>query len=154
MSIIEPSEANATFDRLMNGAYINTSVHNFQSAVIQIINSENNELKGMHAVSPAKPSRTVNISTPHGDVVLSSEHVLMAGDLVARLTFSSVRHELDESVTVTQLLQVIIRESTVVRVGDIAHIRKFGPNAVNDRIVEEIIVLMLSKLQGTLPEVK
>ncbi|MFA8392082.1 hypothetical protein ACEPUD_18435 [Burkholderia ubonensis] len=154
MSIIDPTEVTQTTDRLYQGAYLNTAVHFFETYVIQILNQEQNGLHGTHAKS-GSATRTVDIATPHGDVVLTSEHGLMAGELVARLTFTSVRQELDKRVAGRELLTVVIKSnSDIVRIGNSVLLHKIGSGSIGNRIIEEIVILMLSKLQNDLPVVQ
>ncbi|MGC3027960.1 hypothetical protein ACPUER_22895 [Burkholderia sp. DN3021] len=150
MSIIDTDEAVRTDQRLSQGGYLNSAVEFFKTEVIRVLNQEQNKLPGTYA-SANTESRTVDIATPHGDVVLSCEYGWLADHLAARLTFTAVRQELDKRVTGAEILSVVVNaNSVIVRVDKAIQLHKIGPGSMNNRIFDEIVLLMLSKLQGSL----
>lgn len=152
MSIIDPDEVARTDQRLSNGRYLNTAVEFFKTEVIRILTQEQNRSSGTYARANAE-HRTVDIVTPHGDVVLSCEYGRLTDKLAARLYFTAVRWELDKRVVIEELLSVVVNaDSYIVRIDKAIQLHKIGAGATHNRIVEEIVMLMLSKLQKSLPE--
>ncbi|MET3618998.1 hypothetical protein ACN9MG_21180 [Burkholderia ambifaria] len=154
MSLIDQDELVRTDNRLSQGQYLNTAVEFFKTEVIRILTQEQNKLPGTYARANTE-TRMVDIATPHGDVVLSCEYGWLSDQLAARLTFTAVRQELDKRVAGAEILSIVVdAKSTIVRVDKAIQLSNIGPNATPNRSIEHIVMLMLSKLQRSLPSYK
>ncbi|WP_321791507.1 hypothetical protein [Burkholderia pyrrocinia] len=154
MSIIDAGAAVETDRSLYSGVYVNAAVKFFQDYVTRILTGDQYSGRGTHAKAGTAKA-TVEIITPHGDVLLSSEHCLLAGEIAARLTFTAIHQEVDKRVAGAKLLTVVITEnSTIVRVGPAIQLHKIGPSSNQNGIIDEIVVIMLSNLQHSLPAIQ
>ncbi|RBL67892.1 hypothetical protein C3E98_029345 [Pseudomonas sp. MWU13-2625] len=154
MSLIDPSNATETINRLNSGKYVNAAVEYFQGYVNQLLNAEEYTRYGITS-KRGNAKGTVNIGTPHGDIVLSSDHCLLAGEIVARQTFTAVHQEFDRWMVDRTLLTVVIKEdATIVRVGNAIQLAKIGPSSTHNGIIDEIVLVMMSNLQNGLPAIQ
>ncbi|MDR9053037.1 hypothetical protein [Burkholderia multivorans] len=153
MAIIDYGEARLTTRRLTQGKNLNEVTEYFLTVMTQKLQSSEYAAQGVQAAK--RDARTVDISTPHGDVVCNVCHVRLDTDVAGRLTFTAIRTDVGGNVSGTEILTVVVAADwTVERISDTTAGGRFGPTVTGDSIIDEINVLMLSKLQASLPQVQ
>ncbi|MBR8322096.1 MULTISPECIES: hypothetical protein [Burkholderia cepacia complex] len=152
MAIIDAGAARSAFRRLTQGKELNDVTEYFLNVMTQKLQSPEYTSKGVQAAK--RSPRTVDISTPHGDVVCNVDHVRLDSDIAGRLTFSAIRTDIAGKVSGSEILTVVVAADWAIeRISDTTASGRFGPTVTDDSVIDEINALMLSKLQGSLAQV-
>ncbi|QPB09410.1 hypothetical protein CPT_Mana_015 [Burkholderia phage Mana] len=151
MAIINEGEARSTFSRLAQGNELNAVAEYFLNAMTQKLQSSQYAAKGVQATK--RDPRTVAIVTPHGEVICNVDHVRLDAEVAARLTFSAIRKDIGGNVSGSEILVVVIAADWCIeKISDRTATGRFGPG-FGDTSIDEINVLMLSRLHDSLEQV-
>ncbi|KWN69637.1 hypothetical protein WM24_08485 [Burkholderia ubonensis] len=151
MAIISAGEARSTIKRLEQGKQLNEVSEYFLNVMTQQLQSSEYAAKGVQAAK--RDPRTVDISTPHGDVICNVDHVRLDTDVAARLTFSAIRKDVGGNVSGLEILTVVLAADWCIeKISDTTATGRFGPTMSDDSSIDEVNALMISRLQGSLAE--
>jgi len=152
MAIIDPETARSTFRRLKQGKELHEVSEYFLRVMTQKLQAPPYIEAGAQATK--EEPGTIKIATPHGDVICVTEHVRMNAEVAARLNFSAIRRDVAGRISGREFFSIVLAADWgVEKIANTPSAGRFGPVWGGDQIIDEIIVLMLSKLQDSLAQV-
>lgn len=145
--IIDTATVDRVFTGLTRGVALNKIMSTFFKALASALQHADFAKRGVSAEATAN-DKAIAITTPHGDVVGTAEHIRDGNSLALRITFSVIRTGATENQEVCDVM--------VVEMSGLGHITKVHETqlaqaqAIEADFMYEVGMIVLARVQDTL----